>query len=394
MKFANHARKTLLFLAILMAATAFYAAWNNALAPDGTKDFQYSGARLLAHGINPYEAWHTARGEFILSQVPNYLPTIYVLLLPLGALPWPVAKMIWLVINSCLALFVAYRIWRNPALPAGTGVFAALLFLSATPVRNTIGNGQLGILVMACVIAGYSSPRPWLRGAALAVAASKYSLGGVFIALLAARRAWPALAVAGAVTLGAYAFLGAVTGTPIGPGLLLAPLETARGGVMLEMPFAGVVRLLGRQGPLLISGAALAGVFIWAWVRDHARQPTTATHLAPPGDSAAIPRMVLVASVVTLAGMPHLIYDYCFLALPLAFGNPFTLLGRTGGALFACVLAWYWNGIKLMPLLHSQILTDAAAIMATAMLAYVAWDAAAGKRPAATGAGGQASLSC
>lgn len=375
MVFRKYLTRIGLAVLVLLTLAALTIAALNALAADGSQDFQFSGAHLLAHGENPYRAWQVARHEFLLSQVPNYLPAIYFLLLPLGFLPWSAAKLAWLVCNLAFALFVAVRLWRNPALPAGMGVWCALLFLSSTPVRNTIGNGQHGLLIMVLVITAFGTRSAIVRGTVLAVALSKYSLGAVFAAVLAGRRDWAGLAAAAVATLGAYGAFAVITGTAFGPELLLAPIETARGGVSLAMPFKGIAALVGPSGPLAVSAIALAGTFLWCWQVGPQGNGQLTSRWQLPGRDPEMPRMILVASLVTLCGMPHLTYDYCLLALPFAFGNPFALLGRTGRAMFLIVLAWYWNGMKLADALHSVMLHDAANLAMTALLVCVVIDA-------------------
>jgi len=378
MVFRKYLTRIALAILVLFTLASLTIAGLNALSADGSQDFQYSGAQLLADGENPYRAWQIARHEFLLSQVPNYLPAIYFLLLPLGFLPWSAAKLAWLVCNLACALFVAVRLWRNPALPAGMGLWCALLFLSSTPVRNTIGNGQHGLLIMVLVIAAFRARSAIMRGTVLAVALSKYSLGAVFVAVLAGRRDWAGLAAVALATLGTYAAFAVITGTAFGPELLLAPLETARGGVSLAMPFKAIAALVGPSGPLAVSAIALAGTFLWCWqVGPHGNGQLT-SRWQLPGHDPEMPRMILVASLVTLCGMPHLTYDYCLLALPFAFGNPIALLGRIGRAMFLIVLAWYWNGMKIADLLHNDVLHDAANLAMAALLLYVMIDAAMG----------------
>jgi hypothetical protein len=365
----------------LMALVSLGVAATNALGTAGSKDFQYSGAHYLASGIDPYAVWNTTHKGVLLAQVPNYLPALYFLLLPIGALTWPVAKAVWLACNLGFAGFIAWRLWRQPARhgqpgpTAQAGVWMALLFLSSAPVRNTINNGQMGLLILTATIWAFSARSNLLRGMLIALALTKYSLGAVFAALFVARRQWIVVAVAGAVTLAAYGLLAAITGSPFNLALLLAPLETARGGVLLDMPFSGLVALAGSAAPLIVSAITLAAVMIWAWRRAAPRLLDLRTAAVAATEPGQLPRMVLVASLATLGGMPHLNYDFVFLALPFMLGNPFALVGRAGRMAYAVVLAWHWNALKLVPP-GNLPLKDVATLVMTGLMLFVAVDAA------------------
>ncbi len=112
------------------------------MAPSRSQDFQWSGTRMLLDRVDPWlDFLHgDPLHRILLLQIPNYLPVLYVLLVPFGLLPFTVAKAVWVVCNLCFAVasvVLAARFYglRNRMLWVTLG-----LFLTATCVRNTIGN--------------------------------------------------------------------------------------------------------------------------------------------------------------------------------------------------------------------------------------------------------------
>lgn len=82
-----------------------------------SQDFQWSGGRVLLQHIDPWMEY--LRGDpahrFILSQVPNYLPVLYVLLVPVGLLSLSYAKGLWVFCNLTFAVtssFTAARFYQ------------------------------------------------------------------------------------------------------------------------------------------------------------------------------------------------------------------------------------------------------------------------------------------
>ena len=145
-----------------------------------SQDFQWSGERLLLDHIDPWRDYLLGdpAHRLLATQVPNYLPVLYVLLVPFGLVSAGAANLGWAVCNSCFAVasallaarFYGFRSWR-----AMLGITAAML--AAAPTRVTLSNGQQGLLVLllwtlALLHSGPVSP----RGATIAgVSYLKYS---------------------------------------------------------------------------------------------------------------------------------------------------------------------------------------------------------------------------
>lgn len=115
-----------------------------------SQDFQWTGANLLAEHIDP---WKDALDgdplhRLILTQNPNYLPMLYVLIAPLGWMRQVPAQLIWVVFNILFAIASAWLAARFYGMRRYGVALTICLLLASTPVRMTIGNGQQGLLVL------------------------------------------------------------------------------------------------------------------------------------------------------------------------------------------------------------------------------------------------------
>lgn len=150
----------------------------------------------------------------------DYPPHALVLLLPLRWLPADAGLPFYLVINTAANVFMAWLLttWmahstRAAPPPRATLAFA-LMILSWGAVRVGIWNGQT---VAFAIIAGlgavrYGGSLPWLSGAALAVAASKPTLGVGFGLVLLFRGHLTAIAAGAGLVLALTAAFDVSTG--------------------------------------------------------------------------------------------------------------------------------------------------------------------------------------
>src|SRR5215469_5692044 len=139
----------LVVLALLSAAQGLH----NAI--EQSQDLQWSGTRMLMARIDP---WADALKEdphhmILKSQIPNYLPLLYLLMLPLGILPLAKAQIVWALCNLAFAALSAWLASRFYGLGKSLTLAVLCLLWMATPTRVTIGNGQYGlfVLVLWCV---------------------------------------------------------------------------------------------------------------------------------------------------------------------------------------------------------------------------------------------------
>jgi arabinofuranan 3-O-arabinosyltransferase len=124
-------------------------------------------------------------------------------LLPLGALPWAVAKPAWAVVTLAATgmLYWCARTDLAPRLDSRLLAFGFLLLLISTPYRNVLSNGQEAIFAVATFAMALRQARRGqtaIAGLFLALSWFKYTLTFPLSLVFVARRDWRVLAVAAA----------------------------------------------------------------------------------------------------------------------------------------------------------------------------------------------------
>ncbi len=137
-------------LLILAALALLSAAQGLRNACVQSQDLQWSGARMLMERIDPWAdaLQHDPHHMLLKSQIPNYLPLLYLMMLPLGALPPLAAQIIWALCNLAFAALSAWLVARFYGLGKSMTLAVLCLMWIATPTRVTVGNGQYGLLVL------------------------------------------------------------------------------------------------------------------------------------------------------------------------------------------------------------------------------------------------------
>ncbi len=147
-----------------------------------SQDFQWSPERLLLRHIDPWQVALAGNSGNLLigTQNPNYLPELYVLLVPFGWMSLHAANLAWGLCNLCFAVASAVLAARFYGLRGPlwvVGVTGAML--AAAPTRTSISNGQQGVLVLvlwAVALLGVGRDRPGIGGLLLVgVSYLKYS---------------------------------------------------------------------------------------------------------------------------------------------------------------------------------------------------------------------------
>ena len=138
-----------LFPLILIALVSLLRGIYNAYLR--SHDFNYSPAVMAWEGKNHY-LFILEGGDFMLSQNGEYLQALYILYYPFTLLSWEFAKILWIIINIFFVFFLPIFIGKKFGLQKYTLLILVCLFLAGTPSRNVIGNGQLGLVIMAFLI--------------------------------------------------------------------------------------------------------------------------------------------------------------------------------------------------------------------------------------------------
>jgi hypothetical protein len=154
-------------------------------------DFQWSGARLLAKGIDPWKVYLSGNlnHEIILGHQPNYLPELYVLLLPFGRMSFPNATVLWCGMNLLFlaaSLVLVARFYRLSRYHAW--LLAAIMVLS-TPLRVSLANGQQSLFALFFFALALTVTGEVWRGVSLGLCFAKYSFAPIlaFVELMRLR---------------------------------------------------------------------------------------------------------------------------------------------------------------------------------------------------------------
>jgi len=252
-------------LCVLLAAISLHSAFSVALVD--SQDNNWGPARALLHGVDPYSLYlrcgRCAKPPFLPPVAPMYPASALVLLLPLAALPWPVAKATWATLNILPGAGLVAALHRLFVPGAGWRLFVVTLMalLASTPFLNNLGNGQHAIFALAFFPAALWAERrghPVLASVLLAVSWFKYSLTFPLSLLLVLRGRFSMLLGAVAIHTLLTLFAAAWAGTnPI--DLLLEPLRVIRGvGSVGHLEVFGLATRLGLTSKLVPMLAAIA----------------------------------------------------------------------------------------------------------------------------------------
>ena len=347
----TRARKAgwLLLLALALLSTA--AGVRN--AAHTSQDFQWSGERLLLAHADPWAAYLAGDPEhsFVLSQVPNYLPILYVLLAPLGLLPLSTAQWVWALLNVCFAIISVAAAGRAYRLSWRSQVLVGCLFLMATPTRNSIGNGQQGLPVLMLWCLTLLSPG-W--GAAKAswsgLAYFKFSFAPPMLCFLFFRRGvkavlWSLLPAALSLIL---VWLWITGGhDPVAIFRMAAePLAVARRGFSAAPDNPNLMNLLE---PLLMRFGAAVSAGVELAVATAICAAVSRTAFRDRGAD-SIPWQMALMATMSYGLFKHHPYDAVVLLLPLCHAVACREQGRAKAVLG--LIAYMFYGRKLLEAAH------------------------------------------
>jgi len=273
-------------------------------------DMPWMPSKLLGQGLDPYLAYLNPSDEnpTFLAQIPNMLHGTYVMFIPFGFLDWEWAKTFYALTNLLLASLLLWRVQRIFALLNWEFLIVATLFLTSIPFRVTVYNGQFSLIALVGVLL-FIEKASIARSIALGVALLKYSFAfpiAFLILLKKNMRKRLALIALPAVTglLVFHLMFSSRTDYSL-LQMAVAPLQVALVGTglgasdaysmfRLFVPEASSLALVG-----VLVVIALTGFFSAMLIR----------HLD-------LWSQISLLSLMSLATLPHLIYDYVFL-LPL-----------------------------------------------------------------------------
>ncbi len=141
---------SILLMVLVSVVWLGYESWRLVLDPGPM------GAIDLKQRYRDVQDWFAGRPIYTPSRLAAYPPATMVLLWPLlGPLDLTAARWLWLVASLASIVFLAALLVRASGVRGRLEVvFVAMLPLCAYATGATIGNGQLGLLVLPALIAG------------------------------------------------------------------------------------------------------------------------------------------------------------------------------------------------------------------------------------------------
>ena len=384
-------------VAVYWVSQAFFVALHT------SQDNEWSPARALLQGLDPYRLYLGCLAcdnpPFPGPVAPSYPASGLMMLWPLAALPWPLARAIWAVGNLLLGAILSLLLWRLYLPRHGWPVpaLASIVFFASTPFLNNLGNGQHAVFTLAFFVAALWAERRGnlvLGSAFLAISWFKYTLGVPLSVVFVARGRWTILL--GAVGIHAVLTLFAALWTATNPlDLLLGPLRVAHvattAGHLNVLGLAARAGIEGKLLPLAATAVLTIAVILAAW-RSRAND-----------ELAQLSLLGLFAYAVVY----HLGYDLVVLVFPLFYVFSRFLqwherdrLTKVWTVMLAVLLVWTWFADRLVQLMkreHVDWVTQAYPIYDAAL---ASWFYAAiavgviliGRRPAELASSGMASV--
>jgi len=275
-------------------------------------DFQWAGARMLAHHIDPW-ALELRGGSVRHLSPPNYLHELYLLLMPLTRFSFTTAMRIWQAITLGLSVGIVTLLCRIYNVSRWGGLIFLLMLWASNPFRVTLALGQQSILELFLFCLFFQLRSVPAKGLVLGLSYAKYSFSPILVFCLGLERRFKLLALSVILPLAGY--LAALLLLHTGPiRLAIEPPLTSREHVCSG--FADVMTLSDR----LLSGNHSEGGC------EEAASPLS-YYLAIAGSLFSAWWLVRRklddrASMALLAMLPlllfrHLVYDYVFLLVPL-----------------------------------------------------------------------------
>ncbi len=318
-------------------------------------DFQWSPARLLAHHLDPWATYLAGDPghRILLNQVPNDLHEIYVAMLPFGYLPLLPAKIIWATINLVLVLLSCRLVAQMYELSRRKAWLFALLVLTSTSARVTIGNGQVTALVLTSLALWAVAHTSRSRGLLLGIAWAKYSVPPLLAAFLLLRRRWRLLFYSLLPPAAGFLFFYAWLHTPFWT-LLWEPFRTATNNVSPGLANIMAVSEIALRHPPLFRPAPdafyLSPAGGWMAVIPYLCGIALALGIAMYffARGKQVDGRILMACLTTacLVCFKHQIYDFLFLMFPLAVAM--RAESNAARSWLLGLIAYFWYGERLL----------------------------------------------
>ena len=322
--FRGYCKKVVLFALLALAAVSIAVGFKNGLR---FKDFHWESAALFLQGENPYQWFFDGRFFQGVIVDATQAPSTIAFILPYGFFSHYVGNLLWDVSNLVFlgvfwffvwkVFFAADRVGSGQAvgrpLPRSAALFWVLfaVFAMGSPCRVCIGNGQHGLMSLACFAAAYWAMERrksfWLVGVLMAGAIFKYTFAVPLAFIFLFHRQWKAMAVCAGIHIALTVALGWWTGTnPVELVLQSMKVGTVMFSTGGEADWAGFANWLGVAD---VSGVALAGYAFFGALL------FLCALTGPQDPLLKLSTFAVIANVMVY----HRVYDFMTLIFPLVY---------------------------------------------------------------------------
>lgn len=175
-KIFNKFKPYFIFIFALLLAYVYYRSFNSAL--ETSQDMQWYPSTLFWNGLNPYSEYLNNKENWFLASAPNYGHLLYIILAPLTFFEWETVKIIWAII-SVISFILIILIFYKANISTPFLLLITSLLIIGYPLSNTIGNGQISILIGLFVSIAwfYRKKSFFITMFALSIVFVKYSFG-------------------------------------------------------------------------------------------------------------------------------------------------------------------------------------------------------------------------
>lgn len=347
-------RRVCIGLLLIFALVSATQGFLNAL--EYSQDFQWSPARIFLFRGDPYLVHLNGDPEnrILLSQVPNYAQLMYILLAPFAALPFSTAKVFWVIANFLFAIFTVGACARMYSLSRVQLFTIGSLFLMSTPTRNSMGNGQHSLMILAAVTASLVLGESIKSGAAMKTAVEnkaqylwsaclagltyiKYSFAPTFGVAFLRRYGLNYFILSFFPVLIGVILFGAWTGqNPIDIAFLMQPYKVASGAVAAGAgDLLTILKIAAQDNSLLIRMSTLFCLLLAG---------SSPFFVKYSSDNSLC--WWSFCSVASLTFVTHLGYDYVFYLFPALYAAK--TLRTDSGKMLAALVAYPWFFSKLL----------------------------------------------
>ena len=168
-------QKTILFPLGLAALVSLVTGIRHAIEY-GCHDLQWMGIRLVGQRIDPWqEELERFPHHFPHFITPNYLYSLYLILLPLGLLSFQSAAILWTVSTVCLSIGCIFQLRRLFNLDDFQTMVALCLLWMSSPFRVVLEVGQMSFFELFFLTGAYLAASTVIGGLSFGVSLAKYS---------------------------------------------------------------------------------------------------------------------------------------------------------------------------------------------------------------------------